>query len=174
MNARSPAEAVNLLLSHLQRAVSTITEAVLVVSRGGYHPSADPHALTLDTSVRLQSAERISLRLTYNYFLQSRADTPGSWRASMAGYFYTFLDAEHRELLGYHWHPEGRSHVRTPHLHLGPAARMGNLSLGSAHVPTGMVVLPDVIRFAITELGVRPLRADWSGVLASASAALQP
>jgi hypothetical protein len=81
------------------------------------------------------------------------------------GYQYTLRDIDGREIIAYHWHPEGRSHVTTPHIHLGPGAEMGRRDLARAHLPTGQVMLEDVLRFAITELGVRPLRRDWSEVL---------
>jgi len=34
------------------------------------------------------------------------------------------------------------------------------------HIPSGRVSLASVVRFAIEELGVRPLRPDWATVLA--------
>jgi len=34
------------------------------------------------------------------------------------------------------------------------------------HVPMGQVPFPSVVRFAIVELGARPLRSDWEAVLA--------
>jgi hypothetical protein len=33
------------------------------------------------------------------------------------------------------------------------------------HVPTGEVSLVDVVRLAITELGVEPRREDWESIL---------
>lgn len=79
------------------------------------------------------------------------------------GYRYVLLNQEHRELLSYHWHPAGQSPVVTPHLHV--ACRAGNADLSKVHLPTGPVTLVDVIRCAITEFGVQPLRADWRAVL---------
>ncbi|HUG16929.1 MAG TPA: hypothetical protein VMM78_18115 [Thermomicrobiales bacterium] len=36
-----------------------------------------------------------------------------------------------------------------------------------AHIPTGQVFIDDVVRFAIADLGVEPLRSDWDSVLAA-------
>ncbi len=38
-------------------------------------------------------------------------------------------------------------------------------SFGRLHVPTSVVSFTEVIRFAIEELGVAPVRADWQAVL---------
>jgi hypothetical protein len=51
--------------------------------------------------------------------------------------------------------------VRTPHLHLGPAAEIGSVSPLTALLPTGMVALQEVIRVAIERFGVVAVRQDW-------------
>ncbi len=43
-----------------------------------------------------------------------------------------------------------------------------------AHLPTGPVALPAVLRCLIADFGDRPLRADRSAMLAAAERALQP
>jgi hypothetical protein len=40
--------------------------------------------------------------------------------------------------------------------------------LHRAHIPTGIISLPAVIRLAISEFGVTPLRDDWQVRLADA------
>jgi len=69
-----------------------------------------------------------------------------------------------QEILAYHWHPEGRSHVGTPHLHLGAGAEIGWPGLQKVHLPTGLVILPDQIELAIGS-GVHARRSDWRRVL---------
>ncbi|MEX0782662.1 MAG: hypothetical protein WD557_08430 [Dehalococcoidia bacterium] len=69
------------------------------------------------------------------------------------------------ELLVYHWNPGGPEGRTYPHLHLGGGAEVGNRVLTRAHIPTGEVGLPDVVRLLIEELSVRPRRADWRAVL---------
>jgi hypothetical protein len=41
----------------------------------------------------------------------------------------------------------------------------GEVSLKDLHLPTGYVVIEDVIRFFINDLGVRPLSPDWHKIL---------
>ncbi|MGH2532143.1 MAG: hypothetical protein ACRDJW_07515 [Thermomicrobiales bacterium] len=79
------------------------------------------------------------------------------------GYLIELLASQNRMILSFHWHPEGKSHVVTSHLHVG--CRAGNADLSKVHLPTGPVSLVDVIRCAIVEFGVQPLRADCRAVL---------
>lgn len=77
------------------------------------------------------------------------------------------------EILAYHWHPDTRSHVLDPHLHVGPATIGTNAIyrpgvMHQVHFPTGFVPLASVIRMAIEELGVEPRRPDWESILLNA------
>ncbi len=72
------------------------------------------------------------------------------------------------QLILYHWHPTGRSHVATPHLHLGPPLLAALGVKRSIHLPTGDVRLEDFVGTLIREFGVRPVRRDWARVLARA------
>lgn len=91
-----------------------------------------------------------------------------------SAYRYHILDRDDREIVAYHWHPEGVSSVTEPHLHLsgrlnpldtGP--RDVPIPLGEMHLPTGTVTLTQVVRLLITEFGVEPRRDDWATVLSS-------
>ena len=68
-------------------------------------------------------------------------------------------------ILAYHWHPVGVSPVTAPHLHLG--GQLMDVDVGKAHLPTGVVSLQAVLRLAIADLGVAPLRDEWREVLAT-------
>jgi hypothetical protein len=87
-------------------------------------------------------------------------------------YWYHIVDRDERMILAYHWHPSGRSTVTAPHLHVG--GRTAPVDLSKAHLPTGVVALPAVVRMSITELGVEPLRTDWREVLDQANNAFLP
>lgn len=91
-------------------------------------------------------------------------------------YQYRLLEPGGREILAYHWHPEGVSHVTHPHMHLSSRVRpipiepIGlTIALANHHIPTGHVSLGDVVRYLIVEIGIEPRRPDWREVLASAS-----
>jgi len=94
-------------------------------------------------------------------------DERGSWRVSTTGYSCSLQDLQGKEFLSYHWHPEGRSAVAYPHLHVGAASGIPakGLITPGAHLPTGRVALEDLLRLAIEQLGVTPQRPDWSAVL---------
>lgn len=80
-------------------------------------------------------------------------------------YLFAIGDDSGRELIAYHWHPQGPSRVTGPHLHVHADIQLGSAWLPKAHLPTGTVALQDVLRLAIEELGVEPLRDDWQAVL---------
>lgn len=96
----------------------------------------------------------------------------GAYRVQAVKYFYEFSTAEGQEILNFQWTPEAtRPGEKTfPHLHIGRGLLGGKSAIfpetfHKKHVPTGHVSFAGIIRFAIEELGVPPLRGDWSAVL---------
>ncbi len=90
------------------------------------------------------------------------------------GYAYRLCEHGGREILVYHWHPEGVSPITHPHMHLStrirpiPLEPVGSTySLAAHHIPTGQITLADVVRYLIVEAGVEPRRGDWAEVLAA-------
>ena len=83
---------------------------------------------------------------------------------------YTLLTTANGVLVGYHWHPTGRSHVATPHLHVRGAEPL--LNSARAHLPIGHVTLATVVRWTIVEAGAEPRREDWASVLGAVEPAL--
>lgn len=159
MSGRTPAAAVNIHRESIQRAFSCVTTSV-PHGQGGYHVSPDPHIITLGTGsqrVRLSGESRIHIRYTQYYRIAQRGGGRDAWRVITTGYFYALDDAEQREIIAFHWHPDQQSDVVDPHLHLGPGARIGYDRLHRAHIPTGLITIQDVLKLAITDLGVEPL-----------------
>jgi hypothetical protein len=118
----------------------------------------------------LRGTHPLLLYLTYTLDPRPAPEQAGLWTAITAGYWFEFLHADERELLAYHWHPTGASPIIWPHVHVsGPTAP---IDMTRGHLPTGPVALPWVLRYAIADLGVRPLRADWQDVLREAEQAL--
>jgi hypothetical protein len=154
-------------LRPLRRALSYVTLSVLTDDR---HRNWTPAslldvALSAGEPVRLRGPERIHLRVRIRVRVE-QADPPrGLWDAVTAAYEYRLSDEDNREIVAYHWHPDGASHVRTPHLHLGPAAEVGRTALMTAHLPTGQIVPGEVLRLAIESLGAQSIRRDWERVL---------
>ena len=94
------------------------------------------------------------------------------WLVEIVAYQYTLYDQDQREILAFHHHPEGPSHVTTPHLHLGAGAGQLRTDLLAAHVPTGSLTLAVIARLAIEAFGARPLRSAWDTTLRRSHVAL--
>ena len=158
MTGRTPAEAVDTFTWPLRQAIACVSRAVADVA-GGYFPSVESHSFMLNRGepVRLRGESRVHLDLTVLYQIVERTGQQYRWQVVTTGYYYTLMDANQREIVGFHWHPVGRSPIVEPHLHLGPGAQIGYERLHRAHVPTGPVSIQDVLRFAIVDLGVEPL-----------------
>lgn len=93
-----------------------------------------------------------------------------SERVEIVGYIYAIWLHSGEEIAAYHWHPQNPRNVPFPHFHAGPAiVRLGGAvrprDVHTVHFPTGLVSLASVIRLAIAELGVEPLRPDWDTIL---------
>ena len=84
------------------------------------------------------------------------------WQTRAVRYEYTLDDADGREILAYHWHPHGRSHVTIPHLHLGAALCDLRAEMHHAHLRTGMVTPIALLALAIEQFDIRPRLADWA------------
>ena len=148
----------------LQRALSCVTRSVLV--GGARRPGVGLHMLDLAAGGQVPLAGKHRLLLRLRYDLDVVQQPAGTWSAIVAGYRCELSDADERELLAYHWHPQGVSPIIWPHLHV--SASVAPIDLTRAHLPTGPVAL----RCAAADLGVRPLRQDWAAVLANAERAL--
>lgn len=164
---RNPYQAVQDLRSTLQRAISCVASSVLTVQSATGYGVGSTHALILGTPepVKLPgSSVALSIRV-YAQVAEPIGEAP--WRADLASYFHTLRDLEGREILAYHWHPDSRSPITFPHLHLGAGSRVGREELQKAHVPSGPVELEDLLLMAIREFGVQPRREDWREILGS-------
>ena len=166
MPGRTPAEAVNNYMESLQPAVSCISDSIISVG-GGYYPAAIPHILEFNQGnpARLRGTSRLWLFFE-QYYRIVRSEISGNlWTVVEVSYRYRIMDSGQREILAYHWHPVGRSSFISQHLHIGHGAIAAREELHSAHLPTGYVSLPDIIRLLIRDLRVTPRRSDWQSIL---------
>jgi hypothetical protein len=167
---RTDTEALKRHLQPLGRAISCVTDRILT-ARDFRRRHTDLVDVLLDEgrSVRLRGPGRIHLRVRLRVRL-SRAEPPrGLWDATTAAYEYRLSDQDDREIMAYHWHPDGQSHIQAPHLHLGPGAEIGRAALLRAHLPTGTVPIQDVLGLAIETFEAEPARHDWDRVLRAAT-----
>lgn len=164
MLARTPSDAVKAFRESLRLAVSYVTLSVLTDPEP-YGPTDRLRQITLPSSPARLRGSGLGLSIRIGYRLVEISGERRPWSVSVVAYQYKLDDRDGREILAYHWHPEGR--VTVPHVHVGAGTAEGRLrpDLARAHLPTGHVPLRDVLRLAIAELGVRPLRPDWDAVL---------
>jgi hypothetical protein len=147
----------------LQQAVSFVTRDVLIAS--GREPSDERHLLAFGGGdpARLRGDRKLSLRVAHRYRITEATGVLGAWKVSTAEYVYELLDGDRRRVIAYHWHPVGRSAVTWPHVHLPKGTPF---DLAQAHAPTGRISIEAVLRFAIQDLGVEPLRRNWREAMA--------
>lgn len=130
---------------------------------------AEDHWLSFPggSSVRLGGSEYF-LDVIHGFRFIERDSSPVAYSIATTRYSYTVLDRHHQELLAYHYHPSGVSCRTYPHLHISGAA---SPFPGKAHLTTGWVSLPAVIRMLIEDPAspVVSLRPDWPQVLDAAS-----
>lgn len=95
---------------------------------------------------------------------------PREWKATTRGYAYTVYDTvdhEPRKAIAWHWHP-GTGTSGEPHLYVYREGLIGGEYLHKLHLPGERVAFEAVVKFVIDELGVDPLRTDWSAQIDSA------
>ena len=159
---RGEREAADALVATLRRGLSCVTTAVVL--QAAAEPGRPRSIRLSDDPASLGGAHRLALTIRYAFdAVPASVASDASWTTRPASYAYEVQLGDGRMLLAYHWHPAGLSPVTTPHLHLG--GTLAGIDLSKAHLPTGHVALQDVLRFAIVDLGVAPLRDDWEAIL---------
>lgn len=138
-----------------------MTRDVLVVS-GSDINKVESLALNRGSPSRLKN-KRLYMTVKMQYRVTKAEGVKGPWKVSTAAYFYALHDAEQRELIAFHWHPETEGQ-KDPHLHFYGASNVAAF-LEKVHLPTGRISLEQFLRFLIVELKVKPLRNDWEPVL---------
>lgn len=167
MPGRNPYQAVEAFIDPIQAAIACLASAKISVSHGGRHEVAVTHSwainagrgITLEGRATTGLRVPLTFRATMSYeIVRGERD---EWRVSTRGYHYV-IGAASDEVVGYHWHPDGQSHVATPHVHIGAAALTEDGVLTpKSHLPTERVSFESMIRLLITEFGVEPAAADW-------------
>ena len=165
MPDRTPAEAYRSLAEPIQTALNTITVGRLSllgirsripvgtpfnVSLNGGTPSP----LVLSGGVNQLFIEVAFWARIEPHLLESRR-----YDCFQTAYWYALSNEIGRELIAYHWTPDVR-HLdrRFPHLHVGrlvtSQSKFIPTEFHKLHVPTNLVSVQHLVRFAIQELGV--------------------
>ena len=162
MSGRSAGRAVEAFIAPFQRAVACVTREILVRGPGRSEPVRSLQFR--GNAVRLRGRHRLELSVLVEYVAEE-GRPPARYATPLVGYRYELAHADGPMILAYHWHPVGVSPVTWPHLHL--AGQVASVPFDKAHLPTGLVSRQDVLRFAIADLGVEPIRDDWQAILTS-------
>jgi hypothetical protein len=105
--------------------------------------------------IELPGPGGIKIRIRMRYRILETPDSERKFKVTTLGYGYR-LWAAGEKTIDYHWHPFSDSHETRPHAHLPAFPR--------CHIPTGRVMIEDVLRLAV-ELGATPVDpAHWDEV----------
>lgn len=150
MAGKTPAEAVKAFIGPIQDALGLFASGK--VTADTYKPDV-LGLLVFNGGEVVKLANKVGLRVTMQYRIAESDDAVrGPWKVRTAGYMYG-LRVDGEKLYDYHWHPISKSHEERPHLHCA--------AVGKSHVPTGRVMIEDVLNLAI-ELGAEPNdRTRW-------------
>ncbi len=79
---------------------------------------------------------------------------------------YSIEAPDNSELMAAHWHPDGKSQHKKPHLHLSQnvVSQEGGF-LAREPLYTGRFTFEAMIRLTVRNLGVKPVCEDWENRL---------
>ena len=119
--------------------------------------------------IPLRGENRLHLSVTIHYEIVQTSDPQrGPWKVSTRKYMYHVVADDMTEVILFHWHPDGKSDEKEPHLHVGSSQLTPTAVVSRrTHLPTGRVSLESVLELLIQGFGVVPLRPDWQEILAA-------
>jgi len=172
---RSHTEALDAFLEPVRRSLSCVAERSPTVTPNRHQIKPEtPLVLVLaPIPVPLRGDSQVSLLVTQHFrIVRSEDENRGPWKVRTSAYLYAIVrSSDEKEILSYHWHPDSRSPITFPHLHISEGAECRLTFFHRAHLPTGRVSLEKFLWLLIADFGVEPLRADWEHVLAEADKA---
>ena len=109
MPSRTAYEAAINHEENVQLLVSCVTRSVVKVAGGYFQGASRPHRLELNNGrpVALGGESRLMLKLQQHFHIDNTDGRGGAWAVRLVGYHYAVYDHRHREILVYHWHPQG-------------------------------------------------------------------
>lgn len=151
----------------MRDAIACVVHAKISHSPGGNRLADAEHQLYLNRAENTplkgfigDLSRRIRLELGIRMRYKIIRDDVG-YRVTILAYDHLLIQSSGEVIVNFHWHPDGPSHEKKPHLHVGSSQLAPDAVLTTKiHVPTGRISVEQVIRQAI-ELGVEPLTDDW-------------
>lgn len=179
MAGKDPDEAFRNFRDPLMEALGCITPGRLTLLHFHRYEEGKEYAIALNDNDPVRLDAPFPLFFTAGQQFQIvRSDDPdlGPFKVHTVAYWYQFQADRRRpgsDVLAFHWTPEAANadNRRYPHMHIGSAMVANDAPVlpkrfNKLHIPTSRVSFESVVRFAIEELGVVPLRADYDAVLA--------
>lgn len=146
MAGRTQAEAVKAFVAPIQAALGMFLDGKVTADN---YRAGEEGVLTLNNGevVGLRAAGKLGLSVSMRYKIVASDDRDrGPWKVTTTGYMYDLL-IDGTPQYEYHWHPISSSHEVRPHLHCS--------ALGKGHIPTGRVMIEDVLKLAFQQ-GAEP------------------
>ena len=164
MAGRTPAEAFKEFRKLVQEAIACFAHTRVTGT------SSEPDKLGILTvnhgkplSLKSTGAPvEITCSISYEIF-QAKDSDDGQWRVSTRSYIHTVTLGQELAV-EFHWHPDDGSNVWYPHIH--PRLAGSGRDRGGMHIPTGRVLIEDVLVFAY-ERGAEPLKDDWERIVSN-------
>lgn len=167
MGGRTQREAVKNFADSMQKSASCVTKSVLRLSKNPYDESKKLHTLTFpDDPVTLRGIEGdFALSVRHEYRIVRGEGLYGRWKVRTVGYYYELQTESNKEILSHHWHPESRSPLIFPHMHIGWGSGSTVKGLFEPHYPTPRTSLEDFLWMLIENFGVRWEQENWKTIL---------
>jgi hypothetical protein len=171
---RTTQEAVKTFVDSMQQSASCVTKSVLRLGKNPYEVREKPHTLTFpDDPISLRGQEKFALSVRHDYRIARDEGPYGRWKVRTVGYYYELQNESNLEILSYHWHPESRSPLMFPHMHIGKGSGATVEGLFEPHFPTPRMALEDFLWMLIEDFDVRHERDDWRDILQQNRAAYE-
>jgi hypothetical protein len=151
----------------MQKSVSCVTGSVLRPSKNPYEVVEKPHTHILtfpDDPVPLRGSENLALSVRHDYRI-ARGEGLYRWKVETVGYYYELQTESNAEILSYHWHPESRSPLIFPHMHIGEGSGATVRGLFEPHFPTPRMSLEEFLWMLIEDFGVQSRQRKWKKLL---------
>lgn len=184
MPGRTPQEAYEAFEGPLRLALSCLGPCKILTSPGGrqvtqaagrtrthawYLNGVDGRLELSAGSGRSKRTFQLAAMMRYRIIANELDDgSQDGFRITTRGYKYTVYAGDTREIISYHWHPQGNSPWKSPHMHNGSAILAPDgVITPKSHLPTGRISLEQVVRVIINDLQVPAARPTWDADLAT-------
>ena len=162
MAGRTPAEAFRGFRELVQEAIACFAHTRVT---GTSQAPNEPGILTVNGGkpLRLQSTgPQVDITCSISYEIRQASDLDdGQWRVSTLSYIHT-VTLDEKLAVEFHWHPNDGSNVWYPHIH--PRLAGAGRDRGGMHIPSGRVLIEDVLIFAHERSAV-PFKENWEAVV---------